>query len=97
LSGPAIKPVALHAIFHARAATGLPIIGMGGVASAQDCVEFLAAGASLVGIGTSLFADPGLPERALPELRRLMPRHGAETVGDLVGVAHPRLSSSTRA
>jgi dihydroorotate dehydrogenase (NAD+) catalytic subunit len=97
LSGPAIKPVALHAIFHARAATGLPIIGMGGVASAQDCVEFLAAGASLVGIGTSLFADPGLPARALPELRRLMRKHGAETIADLVGVAHPRLSSSTRA
>src|SRR5689334_16038592 len=86
LSGPAIKPVALHAIFHARAATGLPIIGMGGVASAQDCVEFLAAGASLVGIGTSLFADPGLPERALSELGRLMRQHGAETIGDLVGV-----------
>ena len=78
LSGPAIKPVALHAIFHARAATGLPIIGMGGVASAQDCVEFLAAGASLVGIGTSLFADPGLPERLLPELGQLMRRHGAD-------------------
>jgi dihydroorotate dehydrogenase (NAD+) catalytic subunit len=97
LSGPAIKPVALHAIFHARAATGLPIIGMGGVASAQDCVEFLAAGACLVGIGTSLFADPGLPERTLPELSRLVQNHGAESVAELVGVAHPRLSSSTRA
>jgi len=97
LSGPAIKPVALHAIFHARAATGLPIIGMGGVASAQDCIEFLAAGATLVGIGTSLFADPGLPERALPELGGLMRRHGVEAIGDLTGIAHPQVSSSTRA
>lgn len=97
LSGPAIKPVALHAIFHARAATGLPIIGMGGVASAQDCIEFLAAGASLVGIGTSLFAEPGLPPRMLPELARLMLQHGADAIGDLVGIAHPQVSSSTRA
>ena len=97
LSGPAIKPVALHAIYHSRAATGLPVIGMGGVASAQDCIEFLAAGASLVGIGTSLFACPGLPERVLPELARLMRRHGAEAIRDLTGAAHPQVSSSTRA
>ncbi|HEY2789420.1 MAG TPA: dihydroorotate dehydrogenase [Gaiellales bacterium] len=97
LSGPAVKPVALHAVYHAWAATGLPIIGMGGVASAQDCIEFLAAGASLVGIGTSLFADPHLPERILPELGDLLARHGARGIGELVGVAHPRVSSSTRA
>jgi dihydroorotate dehydrogenase (NAD+) catalytic subunit len=70
---------------------------MGGVGSAQDCVEFLAAGAALVGIGTSLFADPGLPEQVLADIGPLMRRHGAETVGDLVGAAHPRVSSSTRA
>ena len=63
LSGPAVKPVGLHAVYHARAATGLPIVGMGGVATAQDCVEFVAAGATMVGIGTSLFADPDLPRR----------------------------------
>lgn len=97
LSGPAVKPVALHAVYHAWQATGLPIIGMGGVASAQDCIEFLAAGATLVGIGTSLFADPHLPKRVLPELGDLLLRHGARGVGELVGVAHPRVSSSTRA
>jgi dihydroorotate dehydrogenase (NAD+) catalytic subunit len=97
LSGPAVKPVALHAVYHAWAATGLPIIGMGGVASAQDCIEFFAAGASLVGIGTTLFADPHLPERVLPELGDLLLRHGARGIGELVGVAHPRVSSSTRA
>jgi dihydroorotate dehydrogenase (NAD+) catalytic subunit len=97
LSGPAVKPVALHAVYHAWEATGLPIVGMGGVASAQDCVEFLAAGATLVGIGTSLFADPHLPERVLPELGDLVLRHGARGIGELVGVAHPRVSSSTRA
>jgi dihydroorotate dehydrogenase (NAD+) catalytic subunit len=97
LSGPAVKPVALHAVYHAWAATGLPIIGMGGVASAQDCIEFLAAGAALVGIGTSLFTDPHLPERMLPELGDLLRRHGARGIGEIVGVAHPPVSSSTRA
>jgi dihydroorotate dehydrogenase (NAD+) catalytic subunit len=97
LSGPAVKPVALHAIYHASAATGLPIVGMGGVAGAQDCVEFLAAGATLVGIGTSLFADPHLPGRILDELPALLDRHGAACVDDLVRIAHDQVSSSSRA
>ncbi len=97
LSGPAVKPVALHAVYHAWAATGLPIVGMGGVAGAQDCIEFLAAGAAVVGIGTSLFGDPHLPQRVLGEIGALMRRHGAQAVGELVGVAHPPVSSSTRA
>jgi dihydroorotate dehydrogenase (NAD+) catalytic subunit len=97
LSGPAIKPVGLHAVYHARAATGLPIVGMGGVATAQDCVEFVAAGATMVGIGTSLFADPDLPRRVLQDLPKLLRRHGVGEIGELVGVAHPPVSSSTRA
>jgi dihydroorotate dehydrogenase (NAD+) catalytic subunit len=97
LSGPAVKPVGLHAVYHARAATGLPIVGMGGVATAQDCVEFVAAGATMVGIGTSLFADPDLPRRVLQELPELLRRHGVGGIGELVGVAHPPVSSSTRA
>jgi dihydroorotate dehydrogenase (NAD+) catalytic subunit len=87
LSGPAVKPVALHAIYHSRAATGLPVIGMGGVASAQDCLEFLAAGASLVGVGTSLFRDPGLPSRLLAELARLLADRDVCTLGDVIGLA----------
>jgi dihydroorotate dehydrogenase (NAD+) catalytic subunit len=88
LSGPAVKPVALHAVFHSRAATGLPIIGMGGVASAQDCLEFLAAGASLVGVGTSLFRDPGLPLRLLDGLRQLLDERGVCRLDDVIGFAH---------
>ena len=92
-----MKPVALHAVYHARAATGLPIVGMGGVATAQDCIEFVAAGATMVGIGTSLFGDPGLPRRVVDELPELLRRHGAGGIGELVGVAQPPISSSTRA
>ncbi len=88
LSGPAIKPVALHAIFHCRAATGLPIIGMGGVESGQDCLEFLAAGASAVAVGTSLFRDPALPARLVEELRDALRARAVCSVDDVVGLAH---------
>jgi dihydroorotate dehydrogenase (NAD+) catalytic subunit len=88
LSGPAVKPVALHAIFHARAATGLPIVGIGGIESAADCVEFAAAGASVVGLGTALFRDPALVARVVHELPPLLAHHGVSTFDDIVGRAH---------
>ena len=97
LSGPAVKPVALHAVYHAHAATGLPIIGMGGVAGAQDVSEFLAAGATLVGIGTALFRDPGVVGRASAELLVDLERRGVSGPGDLVAAAHPPTSTSSRA
>jgi dihydroorotate dehydrogenase (NAD+) catalytic subunit len=90
LSGPAVKPVALHAIYHAHAVTGLPIVGMGGVANAQDCIEFLAAGATVVGIGTALFRDPGLPARIVADLPGLLAAAGFDTPGRVVGIAHRR-------
>ena len=88
LSGPAVKPVALHAVFHARAATGLPIVGMGGVENAQDCVEFAAAGASVVGIGTAIFRDPGAAARLLAELPDALAGYGVSSMEDVVGRAH---------
>jgi dihydroorotate dehydrogenase (NAD+) catalytic subunit len=88
LSGPAVKPVALHAIFHCRAATGLPIVGVGGVASAQDCLEFASAGANVVAIGTALFRNPGLVDEVVAELPALVERHGVSTFDDVVGRAH---------
>jgi len=92
LSGPAIKPVALHAVYHASRATGLPVIGMGGVASGQDCLEFLAAGASVIGLGTALFRDPSLPARVTAELDSLLADRGLPAVGDCVRLAHQPLS-----
>ena len=88
LSGPAVKPAGLHAVFHCFARTGLPIVGMGGVASTQDVVEYLAAGAAAVGLGTALFRDPGLPARILPELDGELARRGLASVAELVGYAH---------
>jgi len=97
LSGPAVKPVALHAVYHAHAATGLPIVGMGGVAGAVDAIEFLAAGATLVGIGTALFRDPGVVARAAGDLLGELECRGASSPGELVAAAHLPASTSSRA
>jgi dihydroorotate dehydrogenase (NAD+) catalytic subunit len=79
-SGPALKPIALAAVYAAFEATRMPIVGMGGVSSGRDAAEFLAAGASSVAVGTALFADPGAPVRIRQEL--------AETAASL-GFADP--------
>ena len=71
LSGPSLKPIALHAVHACYTATRLPIVGMGGVASAQDVVDMLACGARHVALGTALFADPELPKRVREELTGL--------------------------
>jgi dihydroorotate dehydrogenase (NAD+) catalytic subunit len=68
LSGPSLKPVALHAVHACYAATQLPIVGMGGVSSAQDVIDMVACGAKHVAFGTALFVDPYLPQRVRDEL-----------------------------
>jgi len=71
LSGPSLKPIALHAVHACYTTKRLPIVGMGGVASAQDVVDMLACGARHVALGTALFADPELPKRVREELTGL--------------------------
>jgi dihydroorotate dehydrogenase (NAD+) catalytic subunit len=68
LSGPALKPVALYAVSVCHEATGLPIVGMGGIESGRDALEFAACGARDIALGTVLFADPGAPVRVRAEL-----------------------------
>jgi dihydroorotate dehydrogenase (NAD+) catalytic subunit len=67
-SGPALKPIALAAVYACRRVTDLPIVGMGGVASGRDALEMIAAGATHFALGTVLFADPGAPSRVRSEL-----------------------------
>jgi dihydroorotate dehydrogenase (NAD+) catalytic subunit len=67
-SGPALKPVALAAVFACAAAVDLPIVGMGGVRTGLDALELIAAGANAVALGTALFSDPGAPARIRVEL-----------------------------
>jgi dihydroorotate dehydrogenase (NAD+) catalytic subunit len=90
LSGPAIKPVALRMVWQLAAATQLPILAAGGVASADDVLEFIAAGASAVQVGTATFNDPGAPRRVVDELEAEVARHGFTRFADLVGIAHER-------
>jgi dihydroorotate dehydrogenase (NAD+) catalytic subunit len=68
LSGPTLKPIALHAVSVCHEATGLPIVGMGGIQSGRDALEFAACGARDVALGTVLFADPSAPARVRTEL-----------------------------
>ncbi len=94
LSGPAIKPLALnlvYRVYHQVAKpAGIPIIGMGGVQNWRDAVEFILAGATAVGIGTALFADPTTPLKVIAGLEDYLRRHKVASVRDLVGQLRPK-------
>ncbi len=88
LSGPAIKPVALlkvHQVYEVAAPHGIPIIGQGGVSSAEDAIEFLLAGATAVGVGTALFYDPLICPRINAGILDYMDRHGLAEVAQITG------------
>ena len=87
-SGPALKPVALAAVHACRAATSLPIVGMGGVSSGRDALDLIACGASAVALGTVLFGDPDAPARIREELAAECARRGFETTAAACGAAH---------
>lgn len=88
LSGPAIKPVALRAVFLVSSELDVPVIGMGGATTATDVMEFLAAGASAVAIGTAGFRDPWLAKRLAGELEELMDQRQIGSVAEMIGRAH---------
>lgn len=91
LSGSAIRPVAVRAIYEVHAASpGTPIVGVGGVASGEDAVELLLAGASAVQVGTATFARPRASVLVLQDLTRWCRRHRVATVTELIGAAHDR-------
>jgi dihydroorotate dehydrogenase (NAD+) catalytic subunit len=90
-SGPALKPVALAAVFIAYEATGLPIVGMGGVQNGRDALELIAAGATHVAIGTVLFADPDAPARIRAELAAEAAALGVSDAAEVRGLAHTDL------
>lgn len=84
LSGPAVRPIALRLVHEAAAAVSIPVIGCGGIAEAEDVLEFLVAGASAVQVGTACFREPGRISRLAADLRRLLAAEGLR-VSDLVG------------
>lgn len=87
LSGPAIKPVALRCVYQVAQSVSVPLLGMGGIRTWEDVLEFMMAGASAVGLGASLLVDPGLPDEILRGLEDYCARESIKTLQDLVGVS----------
>jgi len=88
LSGPAIRPVALAQVFKVYKVVEVPIIGIGGISSAEDLLAFLMAGASAVEIGTMNYRDPALGINLLPQLKSWLHDHHIENISDIIGAAH---------
>ncbi len=89
LSGPAIRPIAVRNVWQVhQVLPDVPILGMGGIATGQDALQFIAAGASAISVGTMTFHDPSAPLRVQKELLALLDERGFSTVADAVGIAH---------
>ncbi len=85
LSGPAIKPVAVRMVYQTAQAVKIPIIGMGGIATAEDAIEFLLAGASAVAVGAMNFVNPYATVEIAEGIERYMERYGVEDIRELIG------------
>ena len=85
MSGPAVKPVALRMVWQTAKAVKIPVIGLGGICSATDAIEFLLAGASAIQIGTANFIDPSISEKVIDGIADYLQRHGFNSVQDIIG------------
>jgi len=88
LSGPALKPIALAAVYACHRTVGLPIVGMGGVRTARDVLDFVAVGARHVALGTTLFADPDAPTRVRAEIGAELSARGYADLDEVYATAH---------
>ena len=86
LSGPCIKPVALRMVYQVAHAVTIPVIGLGGISSATDAIEFLLAGATAVEIGTANFVDPAITVKVAKGIEEYLDRHGFKSVREIVGL-----------
>ena len=85
MSGPAVKPVALRMVWQVAKAVKIPVIGLGGICSATDAIEFLLAGASAIQIGTANFIDPSISEKVVDGIEEYLVRHGFNSVQEIIG------------
>ena len=85
LSGACVKPIALRMVWQVAKAVKIPVIGLGGISSATDAVEFLLAGASAIQIGTANFIDPTITVKVVEGIEAYLTRHGFSSVGEIVG------------
>ena len=86
VSGPAVHPIAVRMVYQAANAVKVPVIGMGGIASAEDAIEMILAGASAVSVGTANFHDPSVTMKIVDGIEAYMKKNGFETVADMVGI-----------
>jgi dihydroorotate dehydrogenase (NAD+) catalytic subunit len=87
LSGPAIKPVALYMVYEVAGAVKVPVVGIGGIATANDALEFIMAGASAVQVGSANFANPRAPLEVLEGIEGFMAKEGVKDISELIGAA----------
>ena len=85
MSGPAVKPVALRMVWQTAKAVKIPVIGLGGICSATDAIEFLLAGASAIQIGTANFVDPSISEKVIDGIADYLQRHNFNSVQEIIG------------
>ena len=85
MSGPAVKPVAVRMVYQVANAVKLPIIGMGGIATAEDALEFIMAGATMVSLGTANFHNPYTTIEVIDGIENYMKKHGVEDIHELIG------------
>ena len=85
LSGPAIKPVAVRMVYQAANAVSIPVIGMGGIANAEDAIEFMLAGATGVAIGAMNFVNPYTTMEVVKGIEDYMRQYGIENLGEIIG------------
>ena len=86
VSGPAIHPIAVRMVYEAANAVKVPVIGMGGIASAEDALEMILAGASAVSVGTANFYNPAVTIEIVDGIESYMKEQGFDTVADMVGI-----------
>ncbi len=85
LSGPAVKPVALRMVWQVAKAVKIPVVGLGGICTAEDAIEFLMAGASAIEIGTANFLDPAVTIKVRDGINDWLDRHGCSSVSEIIG------------
>ena len=90
VSGAGLRPVGVLATWKVRQAVTVPIIGVGGIATGEDALQYIIAGASLVAVGTAALRDPRAPERIVDELSRWAERHGVRSLSEVVGTLELR-------
>ncbi len=86
LSGPAVKPVALRMVYDVAHAVKIPVVGLGGISSAEDAIEFLMCGATAIEIGTANFVDPAITKKVKDGINTWLDAHGCSSVRDIIGV-----------